>query len=137
MGFEGDDLQTKKRRKIVERAQAFTLKDINVESLSVYLVASKSHTGVSYTINIDAWSCDCPDYPLIEFCKHLYGGRQFLEKGSVATAGLGLEKVSVGRCSRAARSQLEPVERDLDDMFAKLQFEQWGVSESLSSVQNE
>ncbi|KAJ7061411.1 hypothetical protein C8F01DRAFT_930122, partial [Mycena amicta] len=61
MGFEGDDLQTKKRQKIVERAQAFMLKDIN--SPSVYLVASKSRAGVSYTVNIDAWSCDCPDYP--------------------------------------------------------------------------
>ncbi|KAJ7832397.1 hypothetical protein B0H14DRAFT_2592064 [Mycena olivaceomarginata] len=38
---------------------------------SKYIVPSKSSPSKVYEIDIDTYTCTCPDYPLISFCKHI------------------------------------------------------------------
>ncbi|KAJ7060325.1 hypothetical protein C8F01DRAFT_1369970 [Mycena amicta] len=78
-GFKGDDLQTKKRRAIVERALEFTSNDIEATTANLYHVASKSRSDVKYIVDMELATCNCLDYPLIRFCKHLCAVDTLLE----------------------------------------------------------
>ncbi|KAJ7622380.1 hypothetical protein FB45DRAFT_838498 [Roridomyces roridus] len=78
IGFEGPDVEVKKRRDIVQRSQQYTEDDFEQVDDARYVVCSKSDPTVSYDIDIDAYSCSCPDFPLILFCKHLCALQNFV-----------------------------------------------------------
>jgi hypothetical protein len=71
LGFEGPNLEVKKRREISERGLTVTKELISeVEAGEIYHV--RSQTGLHfYTVDVDSYTCECLSYPLIQFCKHL------------------------------------------------------------------
>ncbi|KAJ7488704.1 hypothetical protein B0H11DRAFT_1720367 [Mycena galericulata] len=84
LGFEGPDLELKKRQDILERSRVYVKSDIvQVEdSESRFLVPSKSQPSRVYEVDIDTYTCTCLDYPLISFCKHISAVQnQFDEPG--------------------------------------------------------
>ncbi|KAJ6475794.1 hypothetical protein C8R47DRAFT_1323831 [Mycena vitilis] len=71
LGFEGEDVEVKKRRDIVERSKAYVKDDICHIQDSKYIVRSNSDPIMVYEVDIDTYTCTCLDFPLISFCKHL------------------------------------------------------------------
>ncbi|KZP22578.1 hypothetical protein FIBSPDRAFT_657372, partial [Athelia psychrophila] len=71
-GFEGPDLEGKRRDTINKLAQSIPPEHVEeVDEEGQYLVCSQSSPGHKYTVDIDDYTCDCDSYPLIDFCKHL------------------------------------------------------------------
>ncbi|CAK5284824.1 unnamed protein product [Mycena citricolor] len=44
---------------------------LEVESDTTFLVHSQSTPDKSYTVNLEHYTCTCPSFPLIPFCKHI------------------------------------------------------------------
>ncbi|KAJ7282530.1 hypothetical protein C8J57DRAFT_1554562 [Mycena rebaudengoi] len=83
LGFEGPDLEVKKRKDIIKRSKVYVKDDIQQISDSKYLVPSQSNPSKLYEVNLDAYTCQCLDYPLISYCKHLCAVQElFDEPGS-------------------------------------------------------
>ena len=72
-GFEGADLEVKKRLKIEECAKSIKSEQIKsvVEEPDVYQVQSGSNPDVFYRVDLDAYDCSCLSFPAICFCKHI------------------------------------------------------------------
>ncbi|CAK5284599.1 unnamed protein product [Mycena citricolor] len=71
-GFEGPDLALRARNDI--HIMAVQIKDdqiLEVESDTTFLVHSQSTPDKSYTVNLEHYTCTCPSFPLIPFCKHI------------------------------------------------------------------
>lgn len=85
LGFEGENLENQKRAKAIDRGKAIRVDDIkqrisNLDSVEdeltimivTWLVKSASCSDHWYEVDVLAYTCTCPDYPIISFCKHLY-----------------------------------------------------------------
>ncbi|KAJ7636454.1 hypothetical protein FB45DRAFT_742753 [Roridomyces roridus] len=70
-GFEGPDIESKKRQDIILKAKVYSQDEIKATTDSRYIVPSKSSVGKSYDVDLDKYTCTCADYPLINFCKHI------------------------------------------------------------------
>ncbi|KAJ7572766.1 hypothetical protein C8J56DRAFT_735799, partial [Mycena floridula] len=70
-GFEGPNLEVKKRREVTERAQSVTKESIEVvDPGQTYRVKSQSGS-YHYDVDLDAYHCSCLSFPLLSFCKHI------------------------------------------------------------------
>ncbi|KAJ6496885.1 hypothetical protein DFH09DRAFT_945727 [Mycena vulgaris] len=82
LGFEGPDIEVKKRRRIVQESKSYTKVDIEQVSEGNYLVKSKSDPSKTYEVDLDTYTCNCLDYPLISYCKHICAVQTlFIETG--------------------------------------------------------
>ncbi|KAJ7758830.1 hypothetical protein DFH07DRAFT_725533, partial [Mycena maculata] len=71
-GFEGPDLEVKRCMEVETRALSITEDSIQkVEGEAVYCVRSQSDPSQVYSVDVEAYSCDCLPFPLIDFCKHI------------------------------------------------------------------
>src|SRR5258708_4652662 len=71
-GFEGPDLEVKRRLKIEEHAQSIPSTQITQDiDQGVFFVQLQSKPQVQYQIDLNAYDCDCIDFPAICFCKHI------------------------------------------------------------------
>lgn len=71
-GFEGLDLEMKRRKEI--KAAAKLIPADNIEELTdsgQYLVQSQTTRGHKYSVDIEGYACNCKSYPEVLFCKHL------------------------------------------------------------------
>ncbi|KAJ7161196.1 hypothetical protein C8R46DRAFT_905421 [Mycena filopes] len=71
LGFEGVDIEVKKRKDIIERSKVYVKDDIVHVEGGKYLVSSKSDPSKAYEVDLETYTCQCLDYPLISYCKHL------------------------------------------------------------------
>lgn len=78
LGFEGENLENQKRIQVTASSKMVKLTDIQLRSLEdgsssavLYLVKSMSRPDHWYEVDVLAYTCSCPDYPIIKFCKHL------------------------------------------------------------------
>ncbi|KAJ6480904.1 hypothetical protein C8R45DRAFT_831736, partial [Mycena sanguinolenta] len=86
LGFEGISVEVEKRKDILERSKAYTKEDIVVLGDSKYLVRSKSTPSRMYDVDIDSYTCTCPDYPQISYCKHICAVQQLFEDGDLPSS---------------------------------------------------
>lgn len=74
-GFEGLDLEMKRRREIEVAATEIHLDSIadfeDDDEPGQFTVQSQKDPSHVYFMDIDAYTCDCESYPLISYCKHL------------------------------------------------------------------
>ncbi|KAJ7701051.1 hypothetical protein B0H16DRAFT_1250899, partial [Mycena metata] len=70
-GFEGPDIEAKKRMDVIERSKIYVKTDIIQVSEEQFIVPSKNNPSKFYEVDLEAYTCTCDDYPLICFCKHL------------------------------------------------------------------
>ncbi|KAE9389420.1 hypothetical protein BT96DRAFT_834937, partial [Gymnopus androsaceus JB14] len=71
-GFEGLSIEVRKRKDVILRLQSITLNDIEAgNDHHTFSVISRSRPGVAYTVDMISYTCNCPDFPLINFCKHV------------------------------------------------------------------
>lgn len=74
-GFEGPDLEARRRIEIEERAKSIPLSTIAHETdepgSQVFLVQSQSTPNVRYCVDLQAYDCECVSFPAICFCKHI------------------------------------------------------------------
>ncbi|KAJ7697699.1 hypothetical protein B0H17DRAFT_1197358 [Mycena rosella] len=80
LGFEGLDIEVKKRRDIVERSKTYTRADIQHLGDGAYLVQSQSDPIKVYEIDLDTYTCTCFDFPLISYCKHICAVQELFEE---------------------------------------------------------
>jgi hypothetical protein len=66
-GFEGPDVEVKKRKDIVKKSAAYVEEDIEHVEDAKYLVPSKLRASKTYEVDIDSYTCTCLDFPLISF----------------------------------------------------------------------
>ncbi|KAF7371682.1 hypothetical protein MVEN_00024400 [Mycena venus] len=71
LGFEGIDIEVKKREDIVKRSKAYVKADIENLEDERFLVRSTSDPSRVYEVDISTYTCTCLDFPLISFCKHI------------------------------------------------------------------
>ena len=99
LGFEGENLENQKRVAIVRNSQSITADDIKYQGLqqtdSTYLVKAASQPGHWYEANILAYTCTCPDYPVIQFCKHLHAVQTLFPQSDL-TSSQQLDNLSTG-----------------------------------------
>ncbi|KAF7372489.1 hypothetical protein MVEN_00110600 [Mycena venus] len=110
LGFEGPDLEVKKRKDILEWSQAYIKSDIMQvgDSGSKFLVRSKSDPSRVYEVDIDTYTCTCIDYPLICFCKHICAvQRLFDEPGNPPDGARASPKVPSLTLSLPPQDRLE------------------------------
>jgi hypothetical protein len=74
-GFEGPDLEIKRRIEVAQRATTIEKSDITPDisdlSSTTYHVQSQSNPQICYTVDISAYDCSCLSFPIIRFCKHI------------------------------------------------------------------
>lgn len=75
-GFEGPNLELKRWKDLHTNTASICLDHIlyvddPMLAGKTYLIRSQSDPAKQYIINMDAFTCDCPSFPLILFCKHL------------------------------------------------------------------
>ena len=71
-GFEGPDLEVKKRIEIEGRAESIPKSSISYGGEDeTFYVHSLSDPSVKYRVDLDTYDCDCMDFPSIHFCKHI------------------------------------------------------------------
>ncbi|KAJ7743737.1 hypothetical protein DFH07DRAFT_711389, partial [Mycena maculata] len=80
LGFEGIDIEVRKRRDIVKRSQQYTKDDIEHVDEEQYLVRSKSEPSHIYEVDISTYTCTCLDFPLISYCKHICAVQTLFEE---------------------------------------------------------
>ncbi|KAF8070246.1 hypothetical protein FPV67DRAFT_1412821, partial [Lyophyllum atratum] len=84
LGFEGDDLKNKERAEALRRAGLIPADHVDDSDMpEVYLVRSASQPDHFYTIDLDAYTCTCPWYSLIDFCKHIAAVQQHYPETSI------------------------------------------------------
>ena len=71
VGLEGPDLAGQRRRQLLARARGTSRDSIQQFDSKHFHVASDSHPGAYYEIDLNRSTCNCPDFPRIRFCKHL------------------------------------------------------------------
>ncbi|KAJ7818247.1 hypothetical protein B0H13DRAFT_1922384 [Mycena leptocephala] len=71
LGFEGPDIEVKKRQDITKRSKVYRKENIQQITHNKFIVPSKSDPTKVYEVDIDTYTCTCLDYPLISYCKHL------------------------------------------------------------------
>ena len=71
VNLEGPDLEVACRREILVSTRNITPDSIRQISDAKFLVASQSHLGHFYLINLDQSTCECNDFPRIRHCKHI------------------------------------------------------------------
>ncbi|KAJ7713668.1 hypothetical protein B0H16DRAFT_1809600, partial [Mycena metata] len=83
IGFEGPDIEVRKRQDIIQRSNTYQESDIEDLGDGNYRVRSQSDPSKFYDVDIETYSCTCLDFPLICFCKHICAvQRLFKEPGS-------------------------------------------------------
>ncbi|KAJ6542164.1 hypothetical protein DFH09DRAFT_1041288, partial [Mycena vulgaris] len=72
-GFHGPDLALQRHNAIHKTAAKITSEMIQeVEAGRLFTVKSQSTPGLSYTVDLEAYTCHpCPSFPEIQFCKHI------------------------------------------------------------------
>jgi hypothetical protein len=88
LGFEGPDLEVRKRKDIIKRSKVYTKKMIQQVSDAKYLVPSEADPTKFYEADLDAYTCQCLDYPLICFCKHLCAVQELFDEPGVPPDGI-------------------------------------------------
>jgi hypothetical protein len=71
-GFEGPDLELRRRREIEQRAESIPKEHIEPNGPGKYRVRSQTQPDHWYTIDLDSYYCECDGFPLINFCKHIF-----------------------------------------------------------------
>ncbi|KAJ7092324.1 hypothetical protein B0H15DRAFT_905686 [Mycena belliarum] len=91
LGFEGVDIEVKKRCDVMERSKVYVKDDIEHIEDGKYLVKSKSTPTRIYEVDLETYTCTCLDFPLISFCKHLCAVQSFFAEPT----GPGLSDVPI------------------------------------------
>ncbi|KAJ7079163.1 hypothetical protein B0H15DRAFT_788251 [Mycena belliarum] len=85
LGFEGPDIEIKKRQDIIKRSKVYVKEDIQHIDDSRYLVPSQSDPSKLYDVDIETYTCNCLDYPLICYCKHLCAVQELFDEPDMPT----------------------------------------------------
>ncbi|KAK7057477.1 hypothetical protein R3P38DRAFT_2841210 [Favolaschia claudopus] len=72
LGLEGPDMEVQKRKDVMARSSSYTLDDVVwIEDDEIYQIKSQSDPSSVYDVDLEAYTCNCLDYPSILFCKHI------------------------------------------------------------------
>lgn len=81
-GFEGNNLEGRKRAEVEILAQRISKESIAHLGSDKYSVQSQSSEGVSYEVDFGIYNCTCPDFSQISYCKHVCAVEQHFDTGS-------------------------------------------------------
>lgn len=80
-GFEGPDLEVKRRQEIEVRAHTIPRESVKeLVETQLYRVLSQSHANRQYTVDINLYTCDCAGFPSIMYCKHIRAVQVFFHE---------------------------------------------------------
>jgi len=71
VNLEGLDLLARRHRQILASAKKIPQDSICQISDTQFFVASESHLGNHYPIDLNRSACGCTDFPRIQYCKHI------------------------------------------------------------------
>ncbi|KAJ7611273.1 hypothetical protein FB45DRAFT_844073 [Roridomyces roridus] len=74
-GFEGKNLEEKKRDEIIKQSQIFASADFKRVG-ALYAVTSKNNASKVYHVDLRTLKCTCPAFPAVSYCKHLCAAQQ-------------------------------------------------------------
>ena len=70
-GFDGTDLEERHCCTVMTNSQSISGNSIIPIDSDQFHVTSQTHVGWKYVVDTQAAICDCPNFPRIQFCKHL------------------------------------------------------------------
>ena len=70
-GLNGKDLAAERREEILERAADIPSDSIQTFDHTQFRVASKSRPGLYHMVDLHQSTCECEDFPRIQFCRHI------------------------------------------------------------------
>ncbi|KAJ7331448.1 hypothetical protein DFH08DRAFT_651061, partial [Mycena albidolilacea] len=82
LGFEGPDVEVKKRQDIKRRSQVYVKDDIKQVKDTKYLVPSQSSPSKLYEVDINTYTCNYLNFPLIAYCKHICAVQRLFDEAS-------------------------------------------------------
>ena len=69
--FEGLDLADMQQQEIIASAKTIPLDLVLQFNWTQFHITSQSHPGAFYSIDLNLITCDCQDFPKIQFCKYI------------------------------------------------------------------
>ncbi|KAJ7780670.1 hypothetical protein DFH07DRAFT_684773, partial [Mycena maculata] len=63
LGFEGSDMEVRKRQEILKRSKVYTLADIEHIDEERCTIRSESDPSQVYEVDLDAYTCTCRNDP--------------------------------------------------------------------------
>lgn len=75
LGFEGPTLEMRKHQDIETRGKAIPAASVVLVNENLLEVQSQTLATIKYEVTISPMMCNCPDFPLIQLCKHTYAAR--------------------------------------------------------------
>jgi hypothetical protein len=71
IGFKGLDLAGTQRQEIIVSARNISQDSVLQFNHTQFHIASQSCSGTFHSIDLNLMTCDCQDFPRIQFCKHI------------------------------------------------------------------
>jgi hypothetical protein len=81
LGFEGPDLANKRHKEILTRMPEIKAESICNLGDGKFSVQSVTHSSHTYSVELGAKSCDCPDWPRVQLCKHVAAVAHYFGNG--------------------------------------------------------
>lgn len=81
LGFEGLNLADKRRKELLARTPEINASCICTLGDDQFKVQSATISSRIYLVNLSTESCDCPDWPRIQLCKHVAAVAHFFGNG--------------------------------------------------------
>ncbi len=86
VGFSGSNLAQKRRKEILTRTLEINANSICGLGNDRYSVKSETVTLRTYLVKLSKQSCDCPDWPRVQLCKHVAAVAHFFGNGDQLVA---------------------------------------------------
>ena len=81
LGFSGSNLAQKRRTELLARTPEMNADSICAKGGDRYYVKSATESSRSYLVELSKRSCDCPDWPRVQLCKHVTAVAHFFGNG--------------------------------------------------------
>ncbi|KAF8256933.1 hypothetical protein EI94DRAFT_1819669 [Lactarius quietus] len=108
LGFNGSNLAQKRRKEILTKCPEMNADSIQAQGDDRYLIQSATEPSCTYSMELNKLSCDCPDWPRVQLCKHVASTAHFFGRGDQ------LNQLLESIDSDPAPAPLEPLEQPVD-----------------------
>ena len=101
LGFDGPDLTNKWHQEILVRILEIKAKSIHNLGNDQFSIQSATHSSCLYSVELGAQSCDCLDWPRVQFCKHVaavahHFGNSDQQIAAISQTVKSIQEVSLG-----------------------------------------
>ncbi len=102
--FNGSNLAQKRHKEILMRTPEMNANSICILGDDCYYMQSEADMSREYLVRLSKQSCDCPDWPRVQLCKHITAVTHFFGNGN--------QLVELAADAGATPKMVQPVESE-------------------------